>query len=75
MYWHQGYCGFVPHAMTERTFDRIEQQAKWEEEFYDSERRHFGEEEQAEARAALRDTWDREVDLGGILAQSDRTGD
>ena len=72
MYTHQGYCGFVPHTMTERTFDRIEQQAKWEDDFYGTERRHIGEAEQAAARAFLRNSWLGEVDMGGIMAQPDR---
>jgi hypothetical protein len=69
-YTHQGWCGFQPYTGTECFFDRIEQQNERDERHV--ERRHFGEAEQAEARAFLRNGWLGEIDLGGIMAQPDR---
>ena len=75
VYTHQGFCGRVPRDYQEGVFDRHEQQLAWEDKFYGSERCDFGEADEAAARLTVRYARDREVNLGGILAQADRLGD
>jgi hypothetical protein len=68
-YTHQDFCGSVPRTGTERFFERIEQQFAREDEHV--ERSDFGEADEAAASTFVRDAWDWQVDLGGILAQAD----
>ena len=73
IYTHAG--PIVPRTGVEWFQERIEQQLAWEDKFYGSERCDFGEADEAAARATVWYARDREVDLGGLLAQADRAGD
>ena len=73
IYTHAG--PIVPRTGVEWFQERIEQQLAWEDKFYGSERCDFGEADEAAARLTVRYPRDREVDLGGLLAQADRAGD
>lgn len=75
IYTHHGWLGFMPHGHAERHQEKFEAQQQWEEDFYGSERCDFGEADEAAASAFVRYPRDREVNLGGILAQADRVGD